>query len=81
MKDIARMRLDVLREIKNVHKFLDHMERNVRGRNPEAIQRAYLFLSHLVYEMDKGLLTPDNIALDVAISQGLQEMANNEKFI
>jgi hypothetical protein len=73
MKDIARMRIGVLKELKNVHKFLDNMERSVKRRDPKAIQRAYLFLSHLVYEMDKGLLTPSNIALDVALAQELQD--------
>lgn len=67
------MRLGVLREIKNVHKFLDNMERSVKSRNPEAIQRAYMFLVHLVKEMNVGCLTPDSIALDVALAQELQE--------
>lgn len=73
MKEINKMRLGVLREIKNVHKFLDNMERSVKARNPDAIQRAYMFLMHLVREMDEGCLTPDSIALDVALAQELQE--------
>jgi hypothetical protein len=73
MKDINKMRLGVLREIKNVHKFLDNMERSVKTRNPEAIQRAYMFLIHLVREMDECCLTPESIALDVALAQELQE--------
>jgi hypothetical protein len=75
MKDINKMRLGVLRELKNVHKFLDNMERSVKTRNPEAIQRAYMFLVHLVREMNKGCLTPDNVALDVQLAQILQEVS------
>ena len=69
------MRLGVLRELKNVHKFLDNMERSVKTRNPEAIQRAYMFLVHLVREMNEGCLTPDNVALDVQLAQILQEVS------
>jgi len=75
MKDINKMRLGVLRELKNVHKFLDNMERSVKTRNPEAIQRAYMFLVHLVREMNEGCLTPDNVALDVQLAQILQEVS------
>ena len=67
--------LGVLRELKNVHKFLDNMERSVKTRNPEAIQRAYMFLVHLVREMNDGCLTPDNVALDVELAQLLQEVS------
>lgn len=73
MKDINKMRLGVLREIKNVHKFLDNMERSVKARNPEATQRAYMFLVHLVREMNEGCLTPESIALDVELAQLLRE--------
>jgi hypothetical protein len=71
MNDINKMRLGVLRELKNVHKFFDHMERSVKTRNPVAIQHAYLFLANLVHQMDKGCLTPDNIALDTALRNEL----------
>lgn len=67
------MRLGVLRELKNAHKFLDNMERSVKTRNPEEIQRAYMFLVHLVREMNEGCLTPGHIALDVQLAQLLQE--------
>lgn len=79
MNDLSKMRLGVLRELKNVHKFLDNMERSVKTRNPAAIQRAYMFLCHLVYDMDKGKLTPDSIALDVEISKAFQETSKEEK--
>lgn len=68
------MRLGVLRELKNMHRFLDNMERTVKSRNPEAIQKAYIFLVHLVREMDTGCLTPASIALDVALAQELQDV-------
>ena len=74
MKELARMRLGVLKEIKNMRIFLDKMERTVKNRNPEAIQKAYIFLVHLVYHMDKGCLTPMNIALDVEIGKALNEL-------
>jgi hypothetical protein len=79
MKDINKMRLGVLRELKNVHKFLDNMERSVKSRNPEAIQRAYMFLVHLVREMNEGCLTPDSVALDVALAQEFQAMNEIEE--
>lgn len=78
MNNINAMRLGVLKELKNLRRFIDNMERSVKNRNPEAIQRAYMFLVHLVREMDSGILTPDNIALDVAIAQELQEDETNE---
>lgn len=67
------MRLGVLRELKQMHRFLDNMEKSVKTRNPEVVQRAYMFLVHLVREMDSGCLTPDNIALDVELAKVLQE--------
>jgi hypothetical protein len=72
MKDINKMRLGVLRELKNVHKFFDNMERSVKTRNPEAVQRAYMFLVHLVHHMNEGCLTPESIALDVELCKALQ---------
>lgn len=74
MKEINKMRLGVLRELKNLRKFIDNMERSVKNRNPEAIQKAYMFLVHLMMEMDEGLLTPNSIAIDVALSQELNRV-------
>lgn len=73
MKDINKMRLGVLKEIKNMRKFLDNMEKSVKSRNPEAIQRAYMFFVHIVTEMDEGILTPNNIALDVELGKLLSD--------
>jgi hypothetical protein len=78
MLELVMMRKGVLKEIKNLHRFLDNMETSVRTNNPQAIQRAYMFLVHLVREMDAGLLTPGSIALDVALAQELQDHENNE---
>jgi hypothetical protein len=79
MDNLTQMRLGVLRELKNVHKFLDNMERSVKTRSPTAIQRAYMFLIHLVREMDNGILTPENIALDVELAIALQEDTDDEQ--
>lgn len=73
MKDINKMRLGILRELKNVHKFFDYMEKTVKSKNPDAVQKAYIFLMHLVYDMDKGHLSPDNIKLDLELAQIMQE--------
>lgn len=78
MNDLNKMRLGVLRELKNVHKFLDNMERSVKTRNPQAIQKAYMFLVHLVREMNEGCLTPDSIALDVELAQLLGNVQEDE---
>lgn len=69
MTDLNKMRTGVLRELKNVRRFFDNIESSVRSRNPVAIQKAYMLLVHLVREMDDGMLTPNNIALDVALAQ------------
>lgn len=78
MKDINRMRLGVLRELKNVRNFFDQIEQGVKSRNPEAIQRAYMFLVHLVHEMNEGCLTPENVALDVELAKELQNLEKNQ---
>lgn len=79
MKDINKMRLGVLRELKNVHKFFDNMERSVKTKSPEAIQRAYMFLVHMVREMNEGCLSPSSIALDVELAQLLQDEVIDEE--
>jgi hypothetical protein len=79
MKEISKMRLGVLKELKNIHKFFDRMEETVKSRNPEAIQRAYMFMVHLVYHMDKGCLTPESIALDVEIGKALNELESHDE--
>ena len=68
------MRRDILREIKDIHKFFDYMERNVKTRNPDAVQKAHMFLTHLVYHMEKGVLSPGSIAVDIALFDALEEI-------
>lgn len=74
MKDINKMRLGVLRELKNVRVFFDRMEQTVKSRNPDAVQKAYMFLVHLVHHMNDGCLTPESIALDVELSRALNSL-------
>lgn len=74
MKDIHKMRLGVLRELKDVHKFFDNMERSVKTRNPEAVQKAYMFLVHMVREMDEGMLSPNSIALDLELIRVFKQL-------
>lgn len=76
MNEIHKMRRGVLRELKNVRRFFDNIENSVRSGNPLAVQRAYMLLVHLVHEMDNGMLTPNNIALDVALAQELRDGDN-----
>lgn len=63
------MRLGVLRELKNMRRFIDHMERSVKSRDEDAVYKAYLFLKTMVYHMDEGDLrefssAPWNVAGD-----------------
>lgn len=74
MKDINMMRIGVLREIKNIHRFFNLMERTVKTRNPEAIQKAYMFIKALVVQMETGELSPDNVALNLELERALMEM-------
>jgi len=78
MKEIRRMQRGVLKEIKNVRRFFDYMERTVKQGNPEHIQRAYMFLTHMTLLMNEGQLTPDSIALDVELAQELQNLVSEE---
>jgi hypothetical protein len=73
------MRLGVLREIKNVHKFFDRMEQSVKTKNPEAIQRAYMFLKTLVIHMNEGELTPENVALNLELERAFMELYEGEE--
>lgn len=74
MNDLNKMRLGVLRELKNIHRFIDNMERSVKARNPIAIQKAYTFLKALTYHMDEGDLTPDNINYNLELTKALEAL-------
>lgn len=76
MKEIAKMRLGVLRELKNVRLLLDRMERKVKSRDPIAVQEAYMFLKTLVIMLDSGELAPDTVALNLELAQLLQREEN-----
>ena len=71
MKDINKMRLGVIRELKNLRRFLDELEKGIKRRDEFAISRAYTFLNNLVYHMDKGDLTPESIELTHALLRSL----------
>jgi hypothetical protein len=79
MKELARMRLGVLKELKNLHKFFDNMERGLKNRNSESIQKAYIFLKTLVVMMDEGELSPKNVALNLELERALKRGIENEK--
>jgi hypothetical protein len=63
MKDLAKMRLDILKEIKHIKIFFEKMEEGVKSRDPNKIYPAYVFLSNLVYHMNEGDLTPLSVEL------------------
>lgn len=69
MKSLRKTQHTVLKEIRNVKKFLDAMERSVKTGNVLAIEKAYIYLVHLCYQMNEGVLTPDNISLDTELAK------------
>lgn len=73
MKDLAKMRLGILKELKNVRAILDCMEKNIKGRNQEAIERSYIWLQTLVVQMNEGELSPKVVALNLEIARALHE--------
>ena len=79
MKDIAKMRLSVIREVKNIRKFLDMMEKSVKTRDYQKVYTAYTFLTSLVYHMNKGDLTPDSIELKKHAVQEYFRKKENEQ--
>lgn len=68
------MRIGVLREIKNIHKFFDNMEKSVKTKDPEKIQRAYMFIKTLVIHMEDGELNPENVTLNLNIERAFMEL-------
>ena len=63
MKDIAKMRLALLREIKQIIKFFEHMQDGVKSRDPKKIYPAYVYIKTLTYHMNEGDLSLLNIEL------------------
>jgi hypothetical protein len=72
------MRLGVLRELKNVRRVIDMMEQKTKSRDPEAVQRAYMWLKTLVVIMDIGELSQKQVALNLEFARELQEEMNRE---
>jgi len=80
MKDVTKMRLHVLRELKDIRRFFDMMEKGVKSRDTTRVQRAYFFISTLAYHMDEGDLTPLSIELQEALTLDYEndnQMASN----
>lgn len=63
MKDLSKMRLGVLREIKQIIKFFEAMGKGVKSRDPAKIYPAYVYLSTLAYHMNEGDLSLLSIEL------------------
>lgn len=78
MKEISKMRLGVLRELKNVRRVIDMMEQKTKSRDPEAVQRAYMWLKTLVVIMDIGELSQKQVAINLDLARALQEEMNRE---
>ena len=67
MKEVAKMRLGLLKEIRKIIGFFEDMEKGVKSRDPSRIYPAYIFISTLAYHMNEGDLSP----LDVELKQAL----------
>lgn len=67
MKELATMRLGVLRELKKIIRFFEDMERGVKTRDPSKIYPAYVYLTNLAYHMNEGDLTSLSIELKHAL--------------
>lgn len=79
MKEISRMRIGVIRELKNIRLLIDRMENKVKSRDSEAVQLAYMWIKTLVVMMNVGELAPSNVALNLELARALQqEDAMNE---
>lgn len=81
MNDISIMRAGILREIKDIRRFFDSLERSVKSRNSDVIQRAYIFLRTLVALMDDGELSPDKVRLNLELArafEGINSEATND---
>jgi hypothetical protein len=63
MKEINKMRLGVLKELKKIIRFFEEMEKGVKSRDPSKIYPAYIFIRAFAYQMNKGELSPLSIEL------------------
>lgn len=79
MASTLKMQRGVLKELKNIRRFFDMMERDVKSGNTMKVSRAYVFIKTLVHHMDKGDLTPFEIELHHALLVSYEEWkAENE---
>lgn len=67
MKEISRMRIGVLKELKLIIDFFKDMEKGVKSRDPSKIYPSYIYLTNLAYHMNEGDLTPLSIQLKQAL--------------
>lgn len=67
MKEVAKMRLGLLKEIRKIIGFFEDMEKGVKSRDPARIYPAYIYISTLAYHMREGDLTPLSIELKQAL--------------
>lgn len=63
MKERAKMRLGLLKEIRKIIGFFEDMEKGVKSRDPSRIYPAYIYISTLAYHMREGDLTPLTVEL------------------
>ena len=79
LKDIHKMRLALLREFKNMRKFIDSMEQGVKSRDPARIYPAYIFMKTLVRHMNEGDLTPLSVELHQELAHSFHEDQNQQE--
>jgi hypothetical protein len=75
VSDLLQMRLGVVRELKNIRRFFDQMEKGVKTRDPVKVSRAYIFIKAMVHHMNEGDLSPESIELHHAL---LLDYENNK---
>lgn len=63
MKEVSKMRLGLLREIKKLKAFLNQMERDVKSRQENKIYPAYVFIKALAFHISEGDL--NELSLDL----------------
>lgn len=67
MKEVAKMRQGILRELKGMKAFFDQMERAVKARKEDVIYPSYVFMKTLAYHMNEGDLSKLMLELHHAI--------------
>jgi len=67
MKEIAKMRIGLIKEVRKLIKFFEEMEKGIKSRDPGKIYPAYVYISTLAHHMSEGDLTPLSIQLKQAL--------------